>query len=104
MYKIDLASQVRQTPLPKSQSLLPLFEAVMNSMQAINDKRAQEPGFRGSIRIHIERESSMFGDDGPTAGIENIAITDDGVGFDDPNWESFNTAFSPHRFAEERPR
>src|SRR3546814_8311819 len=35
--KIDLANQVRQTILPRWKPLLPLFEAVMNSFQAIKD-------------------------------------------------------------------
>ena len=51
MFKVSLVNQVRQTPLAKAQCLLPLFEAVMNALQAINDVRAKQPGYAGVIRI-----------------------------------------------------
>jgi hypothetical protein len=47
--------------LPKWKPLLPLFEAVMNSFQAIRDaKRKQGQGW---IRIVIERENSLLPDE-----------------------------------------
>ena len=55
--KIDLQNQIRQTSLPKWKPLLPLFEAVINSSQAINDVK---PKITGSIRINIERERTLF--------------------------------------------
>lgn len=99
MFKVSLSNQVRQTPLPAKQSLLPLFEAVMNSIQAIGDRRQIAPDHQGNIQIEVERQSVLL--DGHQAGlapIDSITITDDGVGLDDDNWDSFNTAFSPHRF------
>ena len=35
--KTNLRGQVRQTTLPKWKSLLPLFEAIMNAYQAIEE-------------------------------------------------------------------
>ena len=56
-----LLALVRQTPLPKWKPLIPLFEAVMKSFQAIRDaKRANKDGF---IKITIERDSNLLEED-----------------------------------------
>jgi hypothetical protein len=52
--KIDLASQVRQTVLPQWKPLLPLFEAVMNSFQAIKEANLP-PTIPGRITIEVEQ-------------------------------------------------
>lgn len=97
MFKISLSNQVRQTPLPARQCLLPLFEAVMNSVQAIGDRRKVDPDHRGLIQIEVERSPVLIEDAGPPR-IASLFIQDDGIGLDDDNWDSFNTAFSPHRY------
>jgi hypothetical protein len=88
--KIDLRNQVRQTNLPKWKPLLPLFEAIMNSFQAIRDAKT-----KGNIVIDIERERSLLADDNPA--VIGFRITDDGIGLTDENFDSFNTAFSPQK-------
>src|SRR5882757_9451489 len=92
--KIDLQNQVRQTSLPKWKPLLPLFEVVINSTQAINDV---EPKITGNIKIDIEREKTLFDEENPP--IIGLRVTDDGIGLNDDNFDSFNTAFSPHRLS-----
>ncbi|MDA9450764.1 MULTISPECIES: ATP-binding protein [unclassified Bradyrhizobium] len=89
--KIDLANQVRQTVLPQWKPLLPLFEAVMNSLQAIRD--ANLPRGAGIVTIAVSRELDTFlkEENPPIIGFE---ITDNGIGLDDDNFDSFNTAFS----------
>ena len=82
--KIDLANQVRQTALPKWKALLPLFEAVINSFQAI--KEANLPiGTSGRVTIEVERERALF--DQETAPIIGFSILDNGIGLDDYNFE-----------------
>jgi hypothetical protein len=88
--KIDLGNQVRQTVLPQWKPLLPLFEAVMNSFQAIRD--AKLPERAGHVTIAILRESDLFKEETPP--IVGFEVTDNGVGLDDENFDSFNTAFS----------
>jgi hypothetical protein len=100
MFKVSLVNQVRQTPLSKRQSLLPLFEAVMNAMQAINDRRRIEPGHRGAILVELSRETTLFGAAEGLALIEDIRVSDDGIGMNDENWDSFNTSFSGHRYLD----
>jgi Histidine kinase-, DNA gyrase B-, and HSP90-like ATPase len=96
MLKSNLRNQVRQTPLPKWKPWIPLFEAVMNAFQAIRDANKTPGG--GRILIEIERESSLIArDDGP---IQAVRITDNGIGMDDDNFDSFNTSFSVHKEQE----
>lgn len=94
MLRTNLRNQIRQTPLPKWKSLLPLFEAVMNSFQAIQDSNVDRDH---RITIEIEREDpGLFKDEVPA--VKSFVITDTGVGFDDDNFESFNTAYSDHKY------
>ena len=93
MLKISLKSQVRQTQLPQSKPLLPLFEAVMNSFHAIQDS-PQKGGH--AIVIDVEREL-VLDVDAKAGPVSSFTITDTGVGFNDDNFESFNTSFSEYK-------
>src|SRR3546814_20170413 len=89
--KIDLANQVRQTILPRWKPLLPLFEAVMKSFQAIKD--AELPAnISGQVTIEVERERTLFAAETPL--IVGFIVHDNGIGLDDRHFASFNTAFS----------
>jgi hypothetical protein len=65
----------------------------MNSVQAIEDR--PEKTVPGRITVEIERLPELnVGGDPPIAGFR---IKDNGVGFNDVNFDSFNTAFSEHK-------
>ena len=55
----NLRNQVRQTPLPKWKPLIPVFEAVMNSFQAIRD--AKRPSKDGFIKITVRARRRPLG-------------------------------------------
>jgi hypothetical protein len=90
--KTNLRNQVKQTPLPKWKPLIPLFEAVINSIESVRDAKLK--GSAGYIRIDIERERGLLKEDQP---IEAVTITDNGIGLTDENFDSFNTAFSDYK-------
>jgi hypothetical protein len=99
----NVIGRVRNTRLPKSQALLPLFEAIVNSIEAIEDRHG-EPN-DGQIQIRILRRATLGlpgeGDD-PRAHdpIHGFEITDDGVGFDDADFQAFDeadTQYKAHR-------
>lgn len=75
--------------LPTSEPLLPLYEAVVNSIQSINQANISD----GQIHIKIEREGSisLFERENWETDIDNIIIQDNGVGFTEDNFKSFNT-------------
>jgi len=83
-------SEVRQTTLHKWKGLIPLFEAVMNSFQAIREG-GHAPG-NGFIKIEVEREGVLLST--KTAPIAAFRITDNGVGLNKRHFNSFNTSFS----------
>ena len=96
MLKTNLRGQVRQMKLPESKPLLPLFEAVINAFQAIQDARDV-----GTHRIAIDIERDVggldLGDRRPP--ITGFTVADTGVGFNDANFDSFNTAYSEYKLA-----
>ena len=75
--------------LPSSEPLLPLFEAIVNSIQSINQGNIEN----GQITIYIERENTQttFNFSDWETDIENIIVTDNGTGFTEDNFNSFNT-------------
>lgn len=64
--KIDLPGKIRNTPLPRSKAILPMFEAVVNSLQAIEDAGTMlaEP----SIKIFVHRDRMLDNLDVPGEG------------------------------------
>jgi hypothetical protein len=89
--KASIAGRVRNTNLPKGKSLLPLFEAVINAFQAI-----EEAGGTGhKIGIHADRQGDLA--DEKLGKIEAFTVTDSGIGFTDANFESFQTVDSSYK-------
>ena len=93
----SLAGRVRNTNLPKSHSLLPLLEAVVNGLQAIDVRFGDEMG-QGRLRVTIERsrqEEFEFEPAGPgrvaLKPITGFVVEDNGVGFTPDNMNSFET-------------
>lgn len=100
----NLKGRLRNHKLPASQGLLPLFEAIANSIHAIED--AGRSTSEGRITISIERDSQavMFAGDGdrrPGApalpNIVEFRVTDNGIGFTDDNMASFETLDSEYK-------
>jgi hypothetical protein len=90
--QIDFEGRLRNTNLPISKPLLPLFDAIINSIDAI-----EESGFsdESTINVIIEREQNqqvLIGDD--RSPIEGFIIEDNGIGFTKENYNSFDTADS----------
>jgi hypothetical protein len=86
----DIIGQVARLPLKPSEgnALLPLFEAISNSMHAITDRFNDENiASRGRIDIEIIRS-------GDSDSIIGFKVTDNGVGLNDTNYNSFLTPFS----------
>lgn len=61
----SLAGRVGNTTLPKSHALLPLLEAVVNGLQAI-DARGDDIG-HGRLKVTIERSAQEAFDFGPSS-------------------------------------
>jgi hypothetical protein len=99
----SLSGRLRNTSLPKSRALLPLFEAVVNSIQAVDDLTEHDAEIgMGMTCINIQiirgpQASLPLGLDSHVEPITGFIVTDNGVGFDDKNMKSFETLDSEYQ-------
>lgn len=99
---INFSGLVKLHSVPTSEPLLPLYEAIVNSIQSIQqrvEKKMLSSMDEGLIEITVERDENMtfFGGDYWETDIENIIIQDNGIGFNDDNFKSFNTYASDEK-------
>lgn len=97
-FTIDLKGRIKNFPLPKNKPLFPLFEAVVNSIYAIEERQRIEP-FQGMIDIRIVRvpQEVLDGVDKSINEITGFIISDNGIGFDENNMKSFLESDSTYR-------
>ena len=99
----ELNGRLRNTNLPYSKGLMPVYEAVINSIEAIEDRSLIEqiPLSRYYIKLEIKRAEQLDLEPKrgprPEGDIIGFQVTDNGVGFNDNNWESFKTLDSSHK-------
>jgi len=101
----NLLGRLRNTSLPLTGGLLPLFEAVVNSIHGIEE--LGDSNESGEIFVEIVRKTKQAQLDlddfkkrpGPEAleDIIGFKVTDNGVGFNDENMESFETLDTDHK-------
>jgi light-regulated signal transduction histidine kinase (bacteriophytochrome) len=65
-------------------TLIPVFQALMNSIHSMQERFGDEWIEKAKIRLEIEND-----DENP----HSFAITDNGVGLNDANFDSFRTLF-----------
>jgi hypothetical protein len=90
----DIVGRVKRLPLKPTatSALMPLFEAVSNSLHAIEDRFGDQATKKGQIEIVAHRKES-----GST--ITGFTITDNGVGLTKENFESFLKPDSQYKLA-----
>ena len=97
----NLLGRLKNTSLPFTSGLLPLFEAVVNSIHSIEE--AQTAGHISVEILRAPKQNQLNLEDstrpGPEAlpDITGFKITDDGIGFTDGNMESFRTLDSDYK-------
>lgn len=89
----DLVGKVKRMKLYKSQALLPLFEAIVNSIHSIQRLKISN----GVIDISFYRDNTqtdLFEDGVNINPIKDFIIKDNGEGFNETNYTSFKSANS----------
>jgi hypothetical protein len=90
MITTDLVGRIERMPLSPRNALLPLFEAVSNSIDAI---RSREDGRSGNIALHVVRDTTQsqlaLEVETVTEPVVEFRISDDGVGFTADNMTAF---------------
>ena len=100
--KTNLSGRLRNTPLALSRGLMPLFDAVVNSIHSIEEKDELSGSDSPSdIVVEIERRSQgtldMESSDDSPGEIIGFKITDTGIGFNRENMESFELLDTEHK-------
>lgn len=96
--QIDILGKVREKKLANNNVLLPLYEAIVNSIHAIEDAKLTEKGLIEVELVRIDQEEFSFGDLQKSPAIIDFHIKDNGIGFNEDNYESFNFAHSSYKF------
>lgn len=89
----DIEGIIRELNISEEDVLYPFYEAVVNSIQAIDERKNCSDG---KISVYIERdksEQSLF-EEYSQYPIASIRIVDNGIGFTTANYESFGKAHS----------
>lgn len=94
----DVKGKINEKKLAYNNTLLPLFEAIVNSIQAIEEDSATKPGL---IEIDLTRSkqkgAALFDGTEALPDILDFTVRDNGVGFNKDNYESFNYAHSTYK-------
>src|SRR6185369_12271661 len=91
--KLDMLGRLRNMDLPdgKTAVLYSVYEAVSNSIHAINDRFGdEETAQSGEIEDDIELNNK--------GEVETIEVSDNGIGFTPDNLESFDTSDSRYKY------
>lgn len=86
--KVDLAGKIKETQLPRFQGPPTNIEAVVNSLQAIEDARPLTRVLSPTIEIVLNREAMLEGHEAE-GKVTGFVITDNGVRFGPANLNSF---------------
>jgi len=94
----NLQGRLRNTSLPRSHGLQPVFETVVNSIHALEERGNLSTTGKVTLRIRREKQTSIKTDsESHVQAIDSFQIEDNGIGFNDENLESFETLDSDHK-------
>jgi hypothetical protein len=96
--QIDIKGKIKEKKLAYSNTLLPLFEAIVNSIHAIEEDSATQIGIIEIDIIRSAQKGLEFGKTDHLPDIIDFEIKDNGVGFNAKNYESFNYAHSTYKY------
>jgi hypothetical protein len=89
-FSVSLEGRIKNYNLPRKKALFPLYEAVVNSLHAIEGRSKKELSFKnGQIDICISRNKQPLIDDTDLHQVEGFTVIDNGIGFNDVNLDSF---------------
>lgn len=92
----NLKGRLRNTSLPKNHGLMPVFEAVVNSIHSIEEMNNLPDG-KITLRINRATQVNLDLDIKSQPPIIGFTIIDNGCGFNEINVKSFKTLDSDHK-------
>ncbi len=95
--QIDIKGKINEKKLAYSNTLLPLFEAIVNSIQAIEEESATKPGIIEIDLIRSNQKRLKLDGQEELPNIIDFVVKDNGIGFNEDNYDSFNHAHSTYK-------
>ena len=92
----NLTGRLRNTSLSRSHGLMPVFEAVVNSIHSIEENGNIDSG-KIVLQINRSTQTNLDSETKVLSPIVGFTITDNGCGFNDVNFKSFETLDSDHK-------
>lgn len=92
----NLQGRLRNTSLPKTHGLMPIFEAIVNAIHSIEEKGNIDSG-KIVLRINRETQTGLDLEVKNLPPIAGFTIIDNGCGFNEKNFKSFETLDSDHK-------
>ena len=89
----DLEGIIRELSISEGEVLYPFYEAVVNSIQAI-DERINCSNPRVSVYIERDKSEQNLFERYNSFPISSLRIVDNGIGFTENNYDSFSKAHS----------
>ena len=101
-FTIDITGRIKNFDIPRNQPLVPLYEAIVNSIHAIEERRANDDrSFNPYIKIEIVRDQQLIiegqGIDYSINDVIGFNVIDNGVGLDENNMRSFLQSDSTYK-------
>ncbi|MCW2573547.1 MAG: hypothetical protein JWO88_3605 [Frankiales bacterium] len=91
----NIQGLVERLELSPSRGMMPLFEAVSNAIDAIQEKTQRVGVSTGRVLIRLAERSDLLQPESTDAlMVDGFAVEDDGVGFNDRNMTSFGEAYT----------
>jgi hypothetical protein len=95
--EIDIKGKISEKKLAYNNTLLPLYEAIINSIQAIEEDSSTKPGIIEIDVIRINQKGLELDGQEQLPEIVDFIVRDNGVGFNEANYESFNFAHTTYK-------
>lgn len=100
LFTMNLKGQVNQMRLPKSKSLWPLFETIVNAIQSLEDTKNCEKPLITIKANRIEGNQLNIKGKEELNHFEEFIVTDNGEGFTERNYQSFLEGYSTLKIAK----
>lgn len=98
--QIDIKGKINEKKLAYSNTLLPLFEAIVNSIQAIEEGSATKNGIIKIDIIRSNQKELKLTENDKLPEIIDFIVKDNGIGFTETNYDSFNYAHSTYKYSK----
>lgn len=95
--RTNLHGRLRNTNLPKSHGLQPVFETVVNSIHALEEKGNLNTTGKVVLSIIRYKNYAIEPIEEGASSIEGFTVEDNGIGFNDANFASFEMLDSEHK-------